>query len=1241
MFFFFSLSFCKFNLDHQIVIDTKVPWYESTTFDQYFVGLAENSNKKAAEFFKNVANKHCHTDKTCMIQILNSILDKKSANTIISREELNDLLPIIEFNREQARSYRGSNFEDLFIVGSQPDFEYNCIYFNNENITVLPTEFQLGNKNTIVYANLSNPDTFNFVNNLIVNKKSFVLRPTSQGKFGLDVRGYGIELRPFKYSMEYGVKDDQRSSENSETNPEIYDETLSNFDNIQDMKPLQSDIHISKPAFTQYFDENEQPFLKKLTYIAENPSISLPILDSMYNEQENQNVSIDTTIPIKSINGRSISNSEIDTFTILNIINQERNAYEVLKNESHESLDMFKIELPDKTAHRFDYRNKFIAWKNNLEKDQISKDYKVAREELSNKNHIPRVKRNLFNLLVTADPTTQNGVYKYLVMEKIMDKGYPCRFGGLPVFNLNDPLSRKAAFAYAYIKQFSDSLAFDFLIFSAKFTGFDARTYQPLFPSEESIAKAYTYVTKTIKDATSWHDLYKYFSPLSKIHSYVKEMTQKVTDKKLNEYMTIFNGYVFYSLYTDSLDGLLYKEQDYLSSLIEENVIPENFDIFDVFNKFTYVSPDIESKYSLTPILSLHLLNQPKKIMKKFMNFLKNSFDDEFNDFVIVFTESNQEKIENQLKQLNVSYLINPKLPEKLHKALGIEKEMLIVNGRVFYNFDDIQKHLKWTQNFISRLYRKVDCKNYVKFFFYCLTSNFYENDIHRNKDSLIINENDRLSFESNSMSDFTFEFTCNPFDESVQKLIPIVNYLNEKDVIDVKIQLNIPTSVSGQSNNVYRMALDKSEVIFGAVDDLTTYSIIPHFPQTFVCEQMRSEFDADNILTSLLTPGIHKCSYILTNVVANGLTNSSGFAIYLGDKNLSKISGTFLSKSGYWQIQANPGLFDVVLSKEYISSYKTEKSTVFVNSFAQKDNFVTFSQFSSFEQVRTDPKTIETVDVFIVASGQLYERLAKIMMISVRRHTNSSVRFWILKNYLSPSFKASLPKMSQEYNFSYNLISYNWPANLFKQKEKNRIIWANKILFLDNIFPPDLKRVIYIDADQIVRSDLSELMKLDLSGAPYAFTPMCDSRTEIEPYRFWKRGYWQKQLRGKKYHISALFVVDLERFRQMDAGEILRDVYQDLAPDPNSLANLDQDLPNYVQDALPIYSLPQEWLWCETWCSDETMNKAKTIDLCNNPLTHKPKLEIALERVEEWPGLDEEARRITAKPDEYMKNFF
>ncbi|AEO60260.1 glycosyltransferase family 24 protein [Thermothelomyces thermophilus ATCC 42464] len=264
-------------------------------------------------------------------------------------------------------------------------------------------------------------------------------------------------------------------------------------------------------------------------------------------------------------------------------------------------------------------------------------------------------------------------------------------------------------------------------------------------------------------------------------------------------------------------------------------------------------------------------------------------------------------------------------------------------------------------------------------------------------------------------------------------------------------------------------------------------------------------------------------------------------------------------------------------------------------------------------------------INIFSVASGHLYERMLNIMMVSVMRHTNHTVKFWFIEQFLSPSFKNSIPHLAAHYNFTYEMVTYKWPHWLRQQKEKQREIWGYKILFLDVLFPLSLDKVIFVDADQIVRTDMYDLVTHDLHGAPYGFTPMCDSRTEMEGFRFWKTGYWANYLRGLPYHISALYVVDLRRFRELAAGDRLRQQYHTLSADPHSLANLDQDLPNHMQFQIPIHSLPQEWLWCETWCSDETLEEARTIDLCNNPQTKEPKLDRARRQVPEWTEYDEE----------------
>eukprot|EP00439_Symbiodinium_sp_Y106_P072432 s1993_g13.t1 len=305
-----------------------------------------------------------------------------------------------------------------------------------------------------------------------------------------------------------------------------------------------------------------------------------------------------------------------------------------------------------------------------------------------------------------------------------------------------------------------------------------------------------------------------------------------------------------------------------------------------------------------------------------------------------------------------------------------------------------------------------------------------------------------------------------------------------------------------------------------------------------------------------------------------------------------------------------------------------------------------------NFEGAGGDPaECSETIHIFSVASGLRYERLLRIMMLSVRKHTKCKLRFWLVENFLSPRFRRILPGLAEQVGFAVSRVTYKWPTWLREQTQKQRVIWAYKILFLDVFFPAEVKRILFIDADQIVRANaelsekqsmlpkVEELWRMDIKGPGpslewqecfayikghvYGFVPFCGSgppesltshiwgsltgkaakqedlkNPDTVGFRFWEQGFWKNHLAGRHYyHISALFVVDLEVFRQTGAGDTLRDVYQSLTADPHSLANLDQDLPNYIQANLPIYSLPQEWLWCESWsASFEESNLAKLV---------------------------------------------
>lgn len=277
-------------------------------------------------------------------------------------------------------------------------------------------------------------------------------------------------------------------------------------------------------------------------------------------------------------------------------------------------------------------------------------------------------------------------------------------------------------------------------------------------------------------------------------------------------------------------------------------------------------------------------------------------------------------------------------------------------------------------------------------------------------------------------------------------------------------------------------------------------------------------------------------------------------------------------------------------------------------------------------------PPERPTLNIFSVASGHLYERFLRMMFFSVHKTSSDKfganttrIKFWVIENFLSPQFKRYIPRLATELGFEVGFVTYRWPWWLPRQTEKQRKIWAYKILFLDVLFPLDVDRIIFVDADQTAQADLHELYNMDIGRSPVAMTPFCQMNRNEDTvrFRFWEHGFWVDHLKGKPYHISAIFLVDLRQFRAMRAGDRYRATYAGLAGDPNSLANLDQDLPNYLQASIPIFSLPEQWLWCETWCSAKSKSKAKTIDLCNNPLTKMPKLDNAKMVIPDWETQD------------------
>uniref|UniRef100_A0A448ZD96 UDP-glucose:glycoprotein glucosyltransferase n=1 Tax=Pseudo-nitzschia multistriata TaxID=183589 RepID=A0A448ZD96_9STRA len=252
-----------------------------------------------------------------------------------------------------------------------------------------------------------------------------------------------------------------------------------------------------------------------------------------------------------------------------------------------------------------------------------------------------------------------------------------------------------------------------------------------------------------------------------------------------------------------------------------------------------------------------------------------------------------------------------------------------------------------------------------------------------------------------------------------------------------------------------------------------------------------------------------------------------------------SHYSDTLVMKTaGYWQLRANPGFWDLKIKEDsrgaeifqmvegeikprgvrVTKAISDNTKRLVIRDFVGRGNsdFLLVKRKPGYELAtlfHDDKKGLsqnddDVVHVFSLATGHLYERFLKIMMLSVTKRTSAKVKFWLFENFLSPTFKATSIAMAKRIGCEVEFVTYKWPEWLRGQSEKQRIIWGYKILFLDVLFPLNVKKIIYVDADQVIRGDLKELWNMDLKGAPYGYTPMCSSNESTLGFQFWNQGF-------------------------------------------------------------------------------------------------------------------------------------
>lgn len=165
----------------------------------------------------------------------------------------------------------------------------------------------------------------------------------------------------------------------------------------------------------------------------------------------------------------------------------------------------------------------------------------------------------------------------------------------------------------------------------------------------------------------------------------------------------------------------------------------------------------------------------------------------------------------------------------------------------------------------------------------------------------------------------------------------------------------------------------------------------------------------------------------------------------------------------------------------------------------------------------------------------------------------SDNIKFFIVSAGISENNKQELTNLVNNYNREIEIIELPDLKNFF-DFEFDTLGWNSIVLarlLVDQLLPDDVQRVLYLDGDTIVRGELTQLWGLDLNGKTIGMS--------IEPTmpKARKQGLG---LTGYPYYNAGVLLIDLQRWRSINAGKIIIDYYRE--NDGKLFAN-DQDAIN------------------------------------------------------------------------------
>ena len=205
---------------------------------------------------------------------------------------------------------------------------------------------------------------------------------------------------------------------------------------------------------------------------------------------------------------------------------------------------------------------------------------------------------------------------------------------------------------------------------------------------------------------------------------------------------------------------------------------------------------------------------------------------------------------------------------------------------------------------------------------------------------------------------------------------------------------------------------------------------------------------------------------------------------------------------------------------------------------------------------------------LYTVNNGFVPQLACGICSVCENNREESQIHFYVFSLGITDENKEKLEALAAKYEREISIIEIK-DMKEYLDFEFDTLGWSPVILarlFMGKILPPEVERILYMDGDTVVVGSLHELWNTDLDDKVLGMS--------VEPTADRKRKE-ELGLKGYYYHNSGVLLVDVKKWREVKAEELLINFYREKE---GKLFAADQDalngaLKDQIYHLLPKYN--------------------------------------------------------------------